>query len=91
MSLYFIKIPCTKLGLISQLVFISQDQEQSDSDYEEPDNNIREDNYICADDCKLDEDSGDDYEPPPALQSSDIPSHLRVAQPLGDGDYLGNP
>lgn len=68
--------------------FISQEQEQSDSDYEEPDiNNCEENNYICADA----QESDDDYEPPPTIQSSDIPSHLRVAQPLGDGDYLGNP
>ncbi|XP_056626305.1 lymphocyte cytosolic protein 2 [Triplophysa dalaica] len=61
------------------------EQEQSDSDYEEPDiNNCEEDNYICADA----QESDDDYEPPPTIQSSDIPSHLRVAQPLGGGDYL---
>ncbi|XP_065126278.1 lymphocyte cytosolic protein 2 [Paramisgurnus dabryanus] len=64
------------------------DQEDSDSDYEEPDVNTCEDNYICADQCNEDGSSEDDYEPPPTEKPLDIPSHFRVAKPLGDGDYL---
>ncbi|XP_051514238.1 lymphocyte cytosolic protein 2 isoform X2 [Myxocyprinus asiaticus] len=66
------------------------DQEESDSEYEQPDNNDHDDNYICAASRDLEEEvnSNDDYEPPPAEITSDIPSHFRVAKPLGDGDYL---
>lgn len=35
-------------------------------------------------------DSDDDYEPPPSDIPSEVPTHFRVAKPLGDGDYLGN-
>ncbi|XP_016316653.1 lymphocyte cytosolic protein 2-like [Sinocyclocheilus anshuiensis] len=67
------------------------DQEGSDNDYEEPDNsNECEDNYICAASCDIedDENAADDYEPPPSETPSELPSHFRVAKPLGDGDYL---
>ncbi|XP_059372680.1 lymphocyte cytosolic protein 2-like [Carassius carassius] len=67
------------------------DQEGSDNDYEEPDDiNACEDNYICAASCDIedDENADDDYEPPPAETPSELPSHFRVAKPLGDGDYL---
>ncbi|XP_042626142.1 lymphocyte cytosolic protein 2-like isoform X2 [Cyprinus carpio] len=66
------------------------DQEGSDNDYEEPDNNECEDNYICAASCDNEEDvnTDDDYEPPPTETPSELPSHFRVAKPLGDGDYL---
>ncbi|RXN07370.1 lymphocyte cytosolic 2-like isoform X1 [Labeo rohita] len=66
------------------------DQDGSDNDYEEPDSNEFEDNYICAASCDNEEDGDceDDYEPPPTDTPSEIPSHFRVAKPLGDGDYL---
>ncbi|XP_059378315.1 lymphocyte cytosolic protein 2-like [Carassius carassius] len=66
------------------------DQEGSDNDYEEPDNNECEDNYICAASCDIEEDvnTDDDYEPPPTETPSELPTHFRVAKPLGDGDYL---
>ncbi len=68
-----------------------QDQEGSDNDYEEPDNNECEDNYICPASCdnEDDENADDDYETPPT-EISELPSHFRVAKPLGDGDYIGN-
>ncbi|XP_048032763.1 lymphocyte cytosolic protein 2 isoform X1 [Megalobrama amblycephala] len=66
------------------------DQEESDNDYEEPDINECEDNYICAASCdnEVAVDSDDDYEPPPSDIPSEVPTHFRVAKPLGDGDYL---
>ncbi|XP_016110154.1 lymphocyte cytosolic protein 2-like [Sinocyclocheilus grahami] len=67
------------------------DQEGSDDDYEEPDNNNEcEDNYICAASCDTEEDVNidDDYETPPTETPSELPTHFRVAKPLGDGDYL---
>ncbi|XP_043112365.1 lymphocyte cytosolic protein 2 [Puntigrus tetrazona] len=67
------------------------DQDESDNDYEEPDNaNEFEDNYICAASCEIedDKDDEDDYEPPPTETPSEFPPHFRVAKPLGDGDYL---
>lgn len=69
-----------------------QDQDESDNDYEEPDKNEFEDNYICPASCDIEEDvpSDDDYEPPPTEIPSEVPTHFRVARPLGDGDYLGN-
>lgn len=72
--------------------FFFQDHEESDNDYEEPDINECEDNYICAASCDIEEavNSDDDYEPPPSEIPSEVPTHFRVAKPLGDGDYLGN-
>ncbi|XP_067313605.1 lymphocyte cytosolic protein 2 [Pseudorasbora parva] len=64
------------------------DQDGSDNDYEQPDNNEFEDNYICAASHEEAVDSDDDYEPPPSEIPSEIPTHFRVAKPLGDGDYL---
>ncbi|KAK2891123.1 hypothetical protein Q8A67_013766 [Cirrhinus molitorella] len=63
------------------------DQDGSDNDYEEPDTNEFEDNYICAASCDVD-DADDDYEPPPTETPCELPSHFRVAKPLGEGDYL---
>lgn len=72
--------------------FFFQDQEESDNDYEEPDNNVCEDNYICAESCDNEkgDTSDDDYEPPPSEIPCEVPTHFRVSKPLGDGDYLGN-
>ncbi|XP_073676329.1 lymphocyte cytosolic protein 2 [Garra rufa] len=69
------------------------DQEGSDNDYEEPDTNEFEDNYICAASCDIedDPDAEDDYEPPPTNAPSELPSHFRVAKPLGEGEYLDSP
>ncbi|XP_077104119.1 lymphocyte cytosolic protein 2 [Siphateles boraxobius] len=66
------------------------DQEESDNDYEEPDNEVCEDNYICAESCDIEEGdpSDDDYEPPPSEIPSEVPNHFRVSKPLGDGAYL---
>nr|XP_017214637.1 lymphocyte cytosolic protein 2 isoform X2 [Danio rerio]XP_021330003.1 lymphocyte cytosolic protein 2 isoform X2 [Danio rerio]XP_021336903.1 lymphocyte cytosolic protein 2 isoform X2 [Danio rerio] len=66
------------------------DQEDSDNDYEEPDNNEFEDNYICAasGDPAENVNSDDDYEAPPSEIPSEIPTHFRAAKPMGDGDYI---
>lgn len=77
---------------MQNVLFFFQDQEESDNDYEEPDINEFEDNYICAASCDTEGavESDDDYEPPPSDIPSEVPTHFRVAKPLGDGDYLGN-
>lgn len=94
--LYFLKVfslPFLDIIIKCKSAFIFfQDQEESDNDYEEPDNNVCEDNYICAESCDNGEvdSSDDDYEPPPSEIPSEVPTHFRVPKPLGDGDYLGN-
>ena len=60
-------------------------QEDSDNDYESPD-----ENYVCP----LSEELGaggsdEDYEPPPSGYTEDIPPAFSLAKPLGNDDYIG--
>ncbi|XP_072519568.1 lymphocyte cytosolic protein 2 [Salminus brasiliensis] len=65
-------------------------EQDSDPDYEEPDADDCEDNYICTDFQQgEDDDEGEyDYELPPSETPNEIPSHFRSAKPLDESDYI---
>ena len=65
----------------------------SDQDYEDPDVDNCEDNYICAESDELQDEAQDDceYEMPPSEIPNEIPSHFRAAKPKDNSDYIGDP
>ncbi|KAI4880149.1 hypothetical protein NFI96_031167 [Prochilodus magdalenae] len=62
----------------------------SDQDYEDPDVDNCEDNYICAQSDELQDEAQDDceYEMPPSEIPNEIPSHFRAAKPQDNSDYI---
>lgn len=71
----------------------SDEFEDSDDDYEEPEGGEMEDSYICAlDEEHLGGEEGDgsddnDYEPPPS-KPQENPRMLHLAKPMADGAYI---